>query len=764
MKHRGFVAAGCALALAAGIAAAAAELPHGFRLEPVVSGLTEPSSLAATPDGRILITERTTGNVRMLHQGELLASPVCTVAVTTTGEAGLLGVAVHPAFRENGRFYLYYTAAGGVNKVTRYTLSGTTCTGATDIVTLGAGVSYLRNGGGIAFGPDGKLYVATGDFENGSNAQNASSLAGKILRMNDDGSVPADNPTPGSLVFTRGVRDGRGLAVQGGGKVYATDGGSPVGSIYDELNHVPSGGNLGWDIVHGSSGGAYDDPLRSWSPVIGVRGISWYGATVFPDRRSDGLDDDHDRFGADRYAGVARTDDDGNGVCVGSNNNELPCTSNANCPPRVVIFTENAWCEKRDEADEYCPSGSAYGDDACGSAGTRGIDEADESFVDNLFLAAFDANAIYRAVLEPGALDQIRQSEKFLDSNFLADCPDGWVDTIAGRDGFLYALATNGGGAAGGLYRVIHDETPGPREVSKPGSHFPLRVDKGAVPGDVVVSWEDLRSDATQPRDDGTQPLLPVREYTVWQGTLGSFSSDAPVTGLGATAGTAVNDAMRKTTFAAGSGDAYFLVSARHANLEGTLGKRSDGSTRPGYATTDRCSTIGMHGSANSYALWTCGQDFTLRDEHGELHSLYEFREQVVMLDLSAIWCPPCQSEADRLEAVYQQYKDRGVRFLTVLMDEDNQLVDFAGRPTPEECRNWGDRSGTNPDHTFPCWIDPNDGSKDAWPKYNKWGALPTNVVLDTGLRVVYSGAGYDETTIKDKLNRLVGAADQCLQ
>jgi thiol-disulfide isomerase/thioredoxin len=179
---------------------------------------------------------------------------------------------------------------------------------------------------------------------------------------------------------------------------------------------------------------------------------------------------------------------------------------------------------------------------------------------------------------------------------------------------------------------------------------------------------------------------------------------------------------------------------------------------------TNLCDTLGYHSSANSFALWLCGQDFTLRDEHGETHSLYEFRGQVVMLDLSAIWCPPCRSEADLLEAVYQQYKDRGVRFLTVLMDEDNQLVDFGGRPNPAECRNWGDRSGTIPDHTFPCWIDPNDGSKDAWPKYNKWGALPTNVILDQGLRVIYSGAGYDEATIKNKLDRLVGTVDACVQ
>ena len=124
-----------------------------------------------------------------------------------------------------------------------------------------------------------------------------------------------------------------------------------------------------------------------------------------------------------------------------------------------------------------------------------GVDEADESFLNNLFFAAHDGNAIDRAVMKTGALDQLSKTEVFLNSGFLADCPDGWTDMAAGRDGFLYAVARNAGGAGGGLYRVIHDAQAGPREVSKPGSSFPLRVDRGATAGEVVISFEDLRSD-----------------------------------------------------------------------------------------------------------------------------------------------------------------------------------------------------------------------------------------------------------------------------
>src|SRR5262245_58157197 len=102
---------------------AAVELPPGFRLEPVLAGLTDPSALAFAPDGRILIAERTTGNVRQVRGGELLAAPVCSVSVTSTGgEAGLLGIAVHPRFRDNGFIYLYYTdLTTAKNKVTRFT-------------------------------------------------------------------------------------------------------------------------------------------------------------------------------------------------------------------------------------------------------------------------------------------------------------------------------------------------------------------------------------------------------------------------------------------------------------------------------------------------------------------------------------------------------------------------------------------------------------------------------------------------------------------
>ena len=105
---------------------------------------------------------------------------------------------------------------------------------------------------------------------------------------------------------------------------------------------------------------------------------------------------------------------------------------------------------------------------------------------------------------------------------------------------------------------------------------------------------------------------------------------------------------------------------------------------------------------------------------------------------------------------------------MTILLDEDDTAYEWIGRPGQIECRDWMDRPGANPDHTFGCWMDPNvpggDGAKLAWPLYNNFNAWPSNVILDTGLRVIYSEAGYDENAIKTRLDLLVGTADACLQ
>jgi thiol-disulfide isomerase/thioredoxin len=766
-------------ALVAGISVVtlqAAELHKDFRLEPVLTGLTNPSALASLPGGRLLIGERTTGKVRIVQWGELQTNPVCTVAVNSTNEGGLLGIAVHPAFSDNHWVYLYYTdAASGKNKVQRFTIDGKTCTNGLDILAnLGAGASFKRNGGGIAFGPDGKLYVATGDVEASSNGQNAATLMGKVLRVNDNGSIPGDNPTPGSAVYTRGLRNGSGLVVGSTGKVYVTDAGDTVASVYDELNVAKSNGNLGWDLESGP-GGVKDQPLQSWLPTVGIAGTAVYGMGLFPDLNADGKDNDHDKWGNDRYPGVFKTDDNGIGICIGSVQNGNTCVADAGCTPTRVAETVH-YCEKRDDPAEYCPGGIPSGDDACGNTGVQGVDELDESFLNNVFAAG--GNAILRAVLKTPGLDTLHQWEKFLDSTYLTDCPTGWTALAAGTDGLLYATATNGGGANGKLYRVVYDDTPGPREVSRPGTYFPLRVDKQTLPDRVAVVFEDLREDSMQPQNSGALPVAWKREYTIWRGNLGSwYSHTAQVVGQGAE----INQALRKQLVTIDpTKNYYFLVSGRSADLEGTLGNGTPG-PRPGYAVTDLCQTIGYHQSP-SWSLFTCGKDFTLQDPHGQTRSLYEMRGKVVLLDFSAIWCGPCQAEADIIENLYQDYKDRGVEFISVLMDEESNGFNWNGRPANPEARLWEDRTGTNPDHTFDTWNDPiactpsgtppnpqgicNNSLPQflqAWPKYDAHSALPTNAILDQGLRVAYTQAGYDEATIRIRLDTLLGATDQCL-
>jgi glucose/arabinose dehydrogenase len=775
------------VALAAGIQAA--ELPQGFRLEPVETGLTDPSDVAVAPDGRIFITERTTGDLRQVIKGQLASAPLCHVNVQTAGEAGLLGVAVHPDFGTNGWVYLYYTdQVSGSNKVTRFAVTDYGCGGETPILDLGAGGSYLRNGGGITFGPDGKLYVATGDMGTSGDAQ-LDVLQGKILRLEDDGSAADGNPTEGSRIYARGVRDGRAVAVADGGQVFSLDAGEVSDLSYDELNAVPFDGNLGWDAHSGGGSGMYDNPLMDWSSspdnLIGPAGLSVYGAVAFPvydesdvDRLANAVDDDHDRLGADGMPGVARVDDDGVAYCVGGSNDGLACpgpTAHTFCKARDVGGTadpdEDAFCLPADTSAEYCPGGTAYGDDACGANGT---DEPDESFAQNLFFPGYDTNRVMRAVVDPSDPTVLSSSETFLDSSFWPDCPTGWSGVATGNDGWLYLVATNGGGAgAGGLYRVTYDTAPGPREVSPPGSHFPVKMNKGAGDHEVVLFWEDLRTDAMQPRDDGVNPQAPAREYTVWMGTLGSYASHSPLAGYEAIKGVAVNGAMRSVTFTE-SESVYFIVSGRGDNLEGSLGADTGGAERAGYATTDLCETIGYHvGASPGIVDWLCGQDFTLLDETGTERSLWDYRGRPIVLDFSAVWCSPCNTEANEIEqTLHQTYKDRGVVILTVLTDDLVGGSPYpAGRPAVGDCIDWGDRTGTVNDHTFTCMPDTRqttNGPQAAWPNYTT-GFVPTNVILDTGLRAVYNeagwaGSGEPSETIPLALDMLLQNSNTCLK
>jgi glucose/arabinose dehydrogenase len=186
--------------------------------EVVAGGLEAPWGLAFLPDGDALVSERDSGRILQVGPG---AEPrvVATVpGVDAGGEGGLLGLAVSPEFAGDQLVYAYLTAQGD-NRIVRFRLGG----GQVEVLLEGIPKAGIHNGGRIAFGPDGMLYAGTGDAAERGNAQDLGSLGGKILRLRPDGGIPADNPDPGSPVWTLGHRNVQGLAWDGQGRMFATE-------------------------------------------------------------------------------------------------------------------------------------------------------------------------------------------------------------------------------------------------------------------------------------------------------------------------------------------------------------------------------------------------------------------------------------------------------------------------------------------------------------------------------------------------------------
>ena len=234
--------------------------------------LVIPWSLAFLPDGSIIFTERE-GQIRLIDsKSGLLPNPLLTIPeVAARGEGGLLGIAVHPGFSNNGFVYIYHTYEGGrglANKVVRLKLEGRQL--AFDRVILDdIPAASIHDGGRIKFGPDGYLYITAGDASQSDLAQQLSTLAGKILRVKDDGSIPADNPFSGSPVYSYGHRNPQGLAWDNQGRLWETEHGS---STRDEINLIQPGKNYGWPVVRGDeiAAGMVSPVLHSgddtWAP------------------------------------------------------------------------------------------------------------------------------------------------------------------------------------------------------------------------------------------------------------------------------------------------------------------------------------------------------------------------------------------------------------------------------------------------------------------------------------------------------------------
>ena len=256
------------------------QLPSGgLQLQSVLGGLDFPVGLSLAPDGRIFYNERFTGAIRIINQGwQLDPSEFCTVSVATSGEQGLLGLTLDPNFASNNQVaYVYYTAPGPVNRVSRLSKSSGVCT--ETIILNNLPTSTNHNGGIIRFGPDDMLYVVIGDAENPSNAQNLTSLAGKILRVNPaNGSGLSNNPFFGSgnvnqdKVFSYGHRNSYGFTFHPQTNHLWESENGPQDN--DEINRVVAGGNYGWPTVRGIANNPnFLDPLLAYVSVIAPTGI-----------------------------------------------------------------------------------------------------------------------------------------------------------------------------------------------------------------------------------------------------------------------------------------------------------------------------------------------------------------------------------------------------------------------------------------------------------------------------------------------------------
>lgn len=236
----------------------------------IAQDLEVPWSLDIADDGRIFFTERA-GRIRIIDNSTLLEPFFVNVEQRT--ESGLMGLALHPDFESNHKVYVYHTYAnstGVFNKVVAFTEQNNKFVDSETIID-GIPAADRNDGGRIKFGPDGKLYVATGDARQPELTQNANSLAGKILRVNDDGTVPEDNPFPGSLVYSYGHRNIQGLAWHPDtGELYASEHGE-TGN--DEINIIKPGENYGWPIEE-CDATRFEEPVRCFSPALAPGGIA----------------------------------------------------------------------------------------------------------------------------------------------------------------------------------------------------------------------------------------------------------------------------------------------------------------------------------------------------------------------------------------------------------------------------------------------------------------------------------------------------------
>ncbi len=258
----------------------------GVKVEVVADGLVIPWSIDWTPDGMILFTERN-GNLRAVDNGELLHEPLLSLGVGGI-EGGMLGVAVDPNHSENNFVYLYYTYnefLSTYNKLVRYQLNDGLLI-EDKVLIDGIPGGPFHDGGRIQFGPDGKLYITTGEAGNPDLSQDLNSLGGKILRINSDGTIPGDNPWNGSSIYSIGHRNPQGIDWDSSGNLIATEHGPSGwrGVAHDEINKIIAGKNYGWPNIIGDEtmNGMQNPILHSGEDTWAPSGAEFYYGDKIP--------------------------------------------------------------------------------------------------------------------------------------------------------------------------------------------------------------------------------------------------------------------------------------------------------------------------------------------------------------------------------------------------------------------------------------------------------------------------------------------------
>ncbi|KTD23566.1 Soluble aldose sugar dehydrogenase yliI precursor [Legionella lansingensis] len=257
--------------------------------------LDVPWGLDFLPDNKLIFTQRA-GTIHLidLKDSSREVKPIARINdVATIGEGGLLGIAVHPQFASQPFVYVYYTYGRQdhyLNKVVRYQFDNNHLSHPMIIID-GIPGAATHDGGRIRFGPDGYLYITTGDAQTPQSAQDLNSLAGKILRVKDDGNIPEDNPFPKSAVYSYGHRNPQGLAWDERGQLWATEHGP---TAHDEINLIKAGGNYGWPVITGEERKQgmempiLESGFSTWAPsgaeifnetlyFCGLRGRTLYG-------------------------------------------------------------------------------------------------------------------------------------------------------------------------------------------------------------------------------------------------------------------------------------------------------------------------------------------------------------------------------------------------------------------------------------------------------------------------------------------------------